>query len=417
MKKKSTFILFLVIFFAPILAQATMGKTENITELSTIDSNTAVFNVMDYGAIGIGSGYDDTRAFQAAFKDAIKAHGKIIIPAPPGFYNLTNTIEIVPAKGAQCYLTIEAWGHTVTQIRYTGPGNQPVFKVLGLKSSLISGVKVVIAPGISAVQVWDIDTGEVEESTSHVTFKNCISNLGDGVNNVGYRLGHASGGSNGDISNYQWENCVVYGHRTEKSVPGQIGWLIEGHNTLSNTWMGGFGAHLDKIFSNASQPETGARSPQGNGSVFFYGLGGSHNNIDFEIASSGTYLISGGRFEVGKKFLNVRNGSDHPSITVTAVQLSTYTPSDGCVFNMDRPGTLILEGCILMNSNNTTFSSKMIKLGGFGAGRGILMVRGGAYPAAKPFYTKANPSWKIDIQNVGKLNGVRTTDFFTDESK
>jgi hypothetical protein len=210
---------------------------------------------------------------------------------------------------------------------------------------------------------------------------------------------------------------VVYGHRAEKTVSGQIGWLIEGPNTLSNTWMGGFGAHLDKIFSNASQPDTGARTPQGNGSVYFYGLGGSHNNIDFEIASSGTYLISGGRFEVGKKFLNVRTGSDHPAITVTAVQLSTYTPTDGCVFNMDRPGTLILEGCRLINNDKSAFASNMIKLGGFGGGRGTLIVRGGAYPARKPFYTKTHPSWKINIHSVGKLSGVHTTDYFTDENK
>src|SRR5688572_18930400 len=207
--------------------------------------STTSFNVIDFGAKGIGLKHDDTKAFQDAVKAAIAVHGKLTIPAPSSFYNITNTIDIVPAKGAQCYLSIEAWGHTASQIHYTGKGGRPVFRVLGLKSSIISGVKVVIAPGISGVQVWDIDTNSEAESTSLVTFKNCISNLGDGENNVGWRLGHRSAGSNDDISNYQWENCSAYGNRDGGGpLPGQLGWLVEGHNTLSNTWMGGFGAFL-----------------------------------------------------------------------------------------------------------------------------------------------------------------------------
>lgn len=411
----------LILVFSPLVIFCQQGEEKNISSRS--DNSGAersvgtTFNVMDYGARGTGGKHDDTHAFQAAFKAAIEVHGKVIIPAPPAFYNLTNTIEIVPAKGPQCYLTIEGWGHTASQIHYTGQGNRPVFKIIGLKASIISGVKVVIASGSNNIQVWDIDTDAVSESTSHVTFKNCITNLGDGMNNVGWRLGHLSGGNNGDISNYQWENCAAYGYRSGKTIPGQIGWLVEGHNTLSNTWMGGFGAFLDKIYSNFSEPGTGARSKQGNGSVYFYGLGGSHNNIDFEIACSGTYLISGGRFEVGKKFLNVKGGSDHPAITISAVQLSSYTPDDGCVFNMDRPGTLILDGCRLINADNSMFASDMIKLGGFGKGRGSLIVRAGSYPAIKSFYTKKNPSWKINIESVGKLSGVHTTDYFADEKE
>src|SRR5688500_7574371 len=70
------------------------------------------FNVMDFGAKGIGTKYDDTQAFQEAVRAAIAVHGQLIIPSPPSFYNITNTIEIIPSKGAQSYLTIEAWGHT-----------------------------------------------------------------------------------------------------------------------------------------------------------------------------------------------------------------------------------------------------------------------------------------------------------------
>lgn len=290
-----------------------------------------------------------------------------------------------------------------------------MFNVLGLKGSIISGVKVVIEPGISGVQVWDIDTNSEAESTSGVTFKNCVSIVGNGENNVGWRLGHLSAGSNDDISHYLWENCSAYGNREGDPKPGQIGWLIEGHNTLSNSWMGGFGAFLDKLYSNSSQENTNADARQGNGSVFFFGTGGSHNNIDFEIACSGTYLISGGRFEEGKVFLNVKPGSDHPAVTMTAVQLSTYRPKDGCVFNMDRPGTLILDGCRLINADNAAFKSTMIKLGGIGEGRGTLIVRGGAYAAAQPFYTQSDRPWEISIQGVGKFSRTQTKENFKNE--
>jgi hypothetical protein len=401
-------------FFLLLTILAFPGST--ICQTADRQPSTTSFNVMDFGAKGIGLKHDDTKAFQEAVKAAIAVHGKLTIPAPASFYNITNTIDIVPAKGAQCYLTIDAWGHTASLIHYTGEGDRPVFKVLGLKSSIISGIKVVLAPGISGVQVWDIDTNGEAESTSLVTFKNCISILGDGENNVGWRLGHKSAGSNDDISNYQWESCGAYGNRDGKIKPGQIGWLIEGHNTLANTWMGGFGSFLDKIYSNFSQPGTDADTPQGNGSVYFFGLGGSRNNTDFEIACGGTYLISGGRFEEGKVFLNVKPGSDHPAITITAVQLSTYRPNEGSVFKMERPGTLILEGCRLLNKDNSSFKSNMITLGGLGKGAGSLIVRGGAYAASKPFYTKSKQPWKVFIQGVGKLSGAQTTENFDNEN-
>jgi hypothetical protein len=87
--------------------------------------------------------------------------------------------------------------------------------------------------------VWDIDTSPEFASTSLVTFKNCNTLLGNGTNNVGWRLGHVSGGG-ADISNYQWENCAAYGNEGEATcVAGQIGWLVEGRNTLLNSWFGG----------------------------------------------------------------------------------------------------------------------------------------------------------------------------------
>lgn len=388
--------------------------TEEVTQQTITTGDSPSFSVKDFGAKGDGAA-DDTKAFQDAIKAAIDVGGgEVIVPIPEKFYSIKNTINITPAAGdPQAYVNIKAYGVTGTQIRYTGPSNKPVFKIIGLKASQIEGVKVWVVPGISGVVVWDIDTSPEYSSTSLVTFKNCNTLLGNGVNNVGWRLGHISGGG-ADISNYQWENCAAYGNEGEQTiVAGQIGWLVEGRNTLLNSWFGGFGAYLDKIYSNAATPGTGSTYENGNGSVFFYGLGGSHNNIDFEIHAEQVYYITGGRFEVGKKFLVVRDGVEDPIVTVTGVEVDDYAPADGNLIHMGRPGSLTLDGCRMMAKGGEF--SNMITLGGE-RGLGRLIVRAGSYTSPKPFYKIVKGTWQVNIQGVGKLNGVYATEYFDNET-
>ena len=368
-------------------------------------------NIMDFGAKGDGI-TDDTQAFQNAFNKAIATKGKLVIPPPKSFYKITNTIDVVPATGKQVMMDIDAWGwgEGTIAIQYMGQSNRPVFRIIGLKQAIWTGLKVGINEGLTGVQIFDVDTTPDSHSTSFVTFKNCYLILGNKPNNVGFRLGHLSGGS-ADISNYQWENCSVFGGR----LPGQIAYLVEGNNTLSNTWMGGFVAHCDKVFSNKSG--SGAKNERGNGSVYFYGLGGSHNNTDFEFAFEQTYVIIGGRFEVGRRFLNVVDHKFHASISVIGCQIDGYEPHDGVLMYMGTAGSLTVDNCY-MQRNGGDFSN-MIVLGGTG-GVGSLMVRGGAAASAKPFYRKVGNStqWKVYIQGVGKFsspNGVYTTDMFDDE--
>jgi Pectate lyase superfamily protein len=405
-------LIFLLILFSACGDDVT---TEEITQIEQIitTGNSSGFSVKDFGATGDGA-TDDTQAFQDAINAAIKVGGgEVIIPTPGKFYNIKNTINIAPATGSVCYVNINGFGIRNSQILYTGPSNKAVFKVLGLKSSVISGVKVWIQPGISGVVVWDIDTTPQAESTNLVTFKNCSSLLGNGVNNVGWRLGHISGGG-ADISSYQWENCAADGNQGEGSVvSGQIGWLLEGRNTLQNTWFGGFGAFLDKVYSNLSQKGTGATYENGNGSVFFYGLGGSHNNVDFEIAAEQVYYISGGRWEVGKKFLVVPEGVEDPVITVSGVEVNDYDPADGNLIHMGRPGTLTLDGCRMYGKGGGNFTN-MITLGG-DRSMGKLLVRGGSYASPKPFYKIIKGTWQINIQSVGQLEGPYTTGYFSNE--
>ena len=368
-------------------------------------------NLTDFGAKGDGV-TDDTKAFQSAINKAIEVKGKLIIPPPSNFYKITNTILVVPSKGNQVFLDIDAWGwgNGTNAIRYMGASNKPVFKIVGLKQAVWTGLKIGINEGLTGVQIFDIDTTPAAESTSFVTFKNFYLNLGNKPNNEGFRLGHLSGGS-ADISNYQWENCVVFGNR----LPGQIAYHVEGNNTLSNTWMGGFVAYCDRIFSNVSG--AGAKAERGNGSVYFYGLGASQNNTDFEFAFEQTYIISGGRFEAGGRFLEVVDHNFHASITVIGCQINDYEPADGVLMYMGTAGSLVVDNCN-MNRKGGDFSN-MILLGGTG-NKGTLMVRGGAASSAKPFYKKTgkDTQWKVYIQGVGKFkspNGVFTSDMFDDE--
>lgn len=370
------------------------------------------FNVVDdFGAKGDGV-TDDTEAFQKAIDAAIRVRGKLIIPPPDRFYKITNTLDVIPAVGGQVFLTIDAWGwgYGSTAIRYMGESNKPVFRIIGLKQAIWTGLKVGISEGLTGVQIFDIDTTPTAESTSFVTFKNFYLILGDQPNNEGFRLGHRSGGG-ADISNYQWENCVVKGNRS----PGQIAYHIEGANTLSNTWIGGFAAFVDKLYSNKSGE--GASTDRGNGSVYFYGHGASHNNTDFEIAFEQTYVISGGRFEVGKRFLDVYNHRFHSSITVSGCQISNYEPDDGVLMYMGTAGSLVVDNCN-MSCRGGDFSN-MIVLAGTGS-KGTLHVRGGAASSPKPFYKKvgAATQWKVYIEGVGKFgstSGVYSTDMFDDE--
>jgi hypothetical protein len=369
-------------------------------------------NIMDFGAKGDGVA-DDTEAFQKAFNNAIAAKTKLVIPPPKNFYKITNTIQVIPAEGKkQALVDVDAWGWGANTncIMYMGQSHRPVFRILGLKQAVWTGLKVAINDGLTGVQIFDIDTTPDIQSTSFVTFKNFYLNLGNKPNNDGFRLGHLSGGS-ADVSNYQWENCVVFGNR----LPGQIAYHISGQNTLSNTWMGGFVAFCDKIFSNKAGP--GAKADRGNGSVYFYGLGGSQNNTDFEFAFEQTYVIIGGRFEAGGRFLNVIDHRFHASISVIGVQISAYEPHDGVLMYMGTAGSLTVENCN-MYRNGGDFSN-MIVLGGTGA-KGSLIVRGGAASSAKPFYKKVGNAteWKVYIQGVGKFslpNGVYSTDMFDDE--
>jgi hypothetical protein len=154
-----------------------------------------VFWVSDYQATGNGT-TDDTQAIQNAINSARDADGVLMIPPANNFYNVKNTINVIPASGKeQLRLTIISWGQ-VGNIKYTGAPGTPtnykaVFFIAGLKESFMFGLK--ISTLAAYVVDLDIDTLPTAGSTSFNTFENLRLHLSSTGPGVAIRIGHRSG--------------------------------------------------------------------------------------------------------------------------------------------------------------------------------------------------------------------------------
>ena len=362
----------------------------------------AQFDVYSYGARGDGVS-DDSQAFNDAFIAARNAKGTMVIPPASNFYRLNSTINIVPDASNQVWVDIKAKGKA-GEIRYFGPSNTPVFKIIGLKGSLWEGLNVAISAGQSGVQIFDIQTTVEANSSSFNTFKTFYLNLGSGVNNIGIRTGAVDGGANDgkDISNYNFENLTVFGSR----IAGQYAFQNLGMNTLSMAWYGGFVAFCDKVYSNISADGT----KRGNGAVAFYGLGGSHNNLDFHFAFEQSYIISGGRWEVGSKFLKVSDGA-YASVVVEGLVIHDYSSEN--VIEAANATSLTLKGVQISKTFGGTYNS-CILLSANGR-NGVLNMQNCAL-SSNVLYTKTgNTLWDITALGISKLDGVWSSGFFNNE--
>lgn len=358
-------------------------------------------NVLDYGAKGDGEA-DDTAAFQAAINTAIIAKKTLLLPPPPGGnWVIKDTLIIQPVSTTPINFNIEGQGQH-NSILWLGDNNKPVFRAMGWKSSAVRNVQIQVSSATGVV-CWDLDTTATLGSLTRITFDTCATNLGTGMNNVGWRMGHNSLGG-GDISFIQWNNCSATGggDTAANTVSGQRGWVNEGGNSLNLLWIEGIGSFLETMVTNRSTP--GAASAQGGGCLFFYGLGGGYNGTDFEFSNISTYVINGGRFELGKRWINVTSGTNHTTVTVTGAAVNDYDPSAGVLVNFGRPGTLILQGCIFRRTASD-YPATAFTLGGSN-GRGSFIMRGGIIRSVDLPVTYNLATWNVIIEGVGKGNGV-----------
>lgn len=380
----------------PITA-ARLNNIEAGLAAAATRSDLPMLDVRAYGATGDGT-TDDTAAFQAAVNAAAAVGATLNIPAPPtgGSYKLTATINLQPQGTAEQFrMDIVGAGKPGT-IKWAGAANQAVFRCLGWKRSTVRGLHIDVTAQ-SGMVAWDVDTTATYGSLSTITWDNCLIELGTTAS-TGWRVGHVSGGI-GDVSFLSWNNCSVSGAFGATPTVGSRGWVIEGANVLNNYWFGGVGSFLDVMATNQG-------ATTGNDAMFFYGLGSSRNTTDFQFAGPGVYLISGGRFEHGKRFIDVTSASNHATVTVQEVNLSDYDPADGILVNFARPGTLIWDGNYAKTSG-TAYTAAAITLDGF-TGKGSLHARGGAIQGTDPFFTiVSGATWRVWSAGVGLLNTSR----------
>jgi hypothetical protein len=379
-----------------------------------------IFDVTAYGAKA-NDKINDLPAFQAAFGAARAVSGKIIIPSSgSGAYYLDGTWNILPDASNQVWVDVEMVGGKARTIRYRGPSNQPVIKIIGLKGAVWTGLNIVIEDGRTGVQIFDIDTTPAANSSSFNTFKTFYLNLGDGQDNIAVRTGLISGGG-ADISNYAFESIVVMGggglHGA--SIPGQYAYQNLGHNTLSMVWKDGFVAFCDRAYTNVSRNG----SKRGNGSAMFYGMGGAHNNIDFSFNWEQSYIVSGGRWENGKQFMVVKNGG-YSNIVVQGLTISNYhAPNNlfdievGCSLSLDNVFARWSQSNTLGNPTKSYDPVININVNKGGRSRiGNLTVKGGGFSSNELYRKAGNAEWNFDINGAAKVRIQYAEEFFPNET-
>jgi hypothetical protein len=379
------------------------------------------FDVMNYGA-NPNDNINDLPAFQAAYDAAKLVSGKVIVSPGAGTFYLDGTWNITPDASNQVWVDIEQVGGRAGTIRYRGPSGQPVVRIVGLKGAIWTGLNIAIEDGRTGVQVFDIQTTSSSGSSSFNTFKTFYLNLGNGQNNVGIRTGFVEGGGK-DISNYAFESIVVFGggklgqSGEAITIPGQYAFLNLGDNTLSMVWKDGFVAGCDRVYSNKFE------SRRGNGSVMFYGLGGSQNNIDFEFAWEQSYIVSGGRWEGGNKFMLISDGG-FSNVVVQGLTIHDYKANEGLI-EARVAASIKLDGVFAtwthMDSqgNPTKTYNHIVTLSASDAARpraGSLKIDGGGFSANKPYSKSGSAEWGVKVSDVGKIRVQYSESLFPDES-
>lgn len=356
------------------------------------------FDVTAYGA-NPNDNVSDLSAFQAATDAARGTAGTVIIPSPgSGTYYLDGTWNIIPDASNQIWIDVKMLGGSAGKIRYRGPSNSAVVKIIGLKGAVFEGLNIAIEDGRDNVQIFDIVTPDpARGSTSFVTFNNFYLNLGSGVNNVGIRTG--AGSHHGDISNYNFQNMIVFGGgragTPNVAIPGQYAFQNLGMNTLSMSWWGGFVAYCDRAYSNISSDG----NARGNGATFFNDLGCSQNNEDFVFAFEQTYKISGGRFEASNRFARITGNGATSHLLIESATIHDHRGVNGNIIQIDGQATVTIIGTMIANTPGNKYSQPITIAGNKW---GAVSVRNCSF-TSDVIVNKVNPNADVELRGNVKL--------------
>lgn len=407
-----------------------LGKTSNIYDsitgkwIGVIDGNgnEQVFGSSSgaiNGAINVASVQgavgdcvnDDAPAFTTAATLAAASHATLVIPRPKpgGCWMLKQTVFWgSPTQTIPPALDISAKGLAYNDIQWGGgsgtAGNSKVIFSYHIKQSSVEGIKVFLEQThVHDVVVWDIDTTASNGTVGQTTFNNMQVALGDGVNNEGFRLGYRSLGG-GDVSFITWINSYVYGIG---EPTGSQGWTIAGSNTFVLNLVDVGSAFLAVGWTTVG--ETGAAVGSGGGSFHCWGCGATGNTLDFQFYTTASYMIKGGRFESGHRFLDVNNSA--PNVSVEGVEIDSYNNGSNAIFNIGAVGSFNFDnnsilGCTPGNSAMFQFNQTFAV--------GLALFHGGRIQSTDPFYNVPNNGalWNITLDNVAAFSGGVITGFF-----
>jgi hypothetical protein len=330
-----------------------------------------------------------TAFLQQKLTDAIAANAPLTIE--PGVYVIDETLFAVPASGSQHRLNLFADN---VRLIWGGAAGQAMLYARGWKNSVIRGLHLDANNGANIVGV-DLDTPDSSPSTSGLLWQNCQINFGWGGGGVGWR-GSVGGNLYGDVSALVFDNCMVRG--LSRSY-GDIGWQGLRRNNLAWTWHGGGAVNIATIFSNRN-PVGGAQ--HGGGSMSFYGLVSTSTALDFDFYAGGYNLISGGRYETGKRFLSL--GSNAASFAAGAkldgVNIASYSSEDGILFWLGTAATLSLENCSVNRYGGLDYDARMITANASVLGHGGIRILGGGVQASAPLINLGGGVWKIAVETA-----------------
>ena len=278
-------------------------------------------------------------------------------------------------------------------------------------ASIVDGTHVTFAAITANAHTSGDKVTSSYTSFSQSTFEDChVFLTGNQPGVVGWRIGHTDL-TNTDFSFLRWGNCGYDAASVTSNTgsTGQIGWANEGSNSLNHYWFGGYAYYADKVITN--NPTTGSGSTYGGGSLFVYGIGTSHTGVyDFEFVNFGSYLISGGRFELGAQLLAAGGSTVGAPINVTfdGIECEAYSGIAGVLFGCEGSTSLNLgSGYIGATAAAAQWTSAMISFtAGSSASQGALVVKGMHLSAAEPFANFATGNWSISLRNNTQLTSA-----------